>query len=108
MSNNCTFRQTLSKIECMKNYRRKVIVNMGLIFIVGSVYGQQPRDYVVRLTTSISESPAAISFKWDPIPGTPDITIWRKSKDVPDWGESFASLPGDATGYTDNTAETGV
>ena len=108
MSNNCTFRQTLSKIECMNNLRRKVIVNLGLIFIVGSVYGQQPRDYVVRLTTSISESPAAISFNWEPIPGTPDITIWRKSKDVPDWGESFASLPGDATGYTDNTAETGV
>jgi hypothetical protein len=92
----------------MKNYRKQVIVTIGVIFTVCSVYGQQPRDYVVRLTTSITESPAVLSFKWEPIPGTPDITIWRKSKNTPDWGVPFASLPGDATGYTDNTAETGV
>jgi hypothetical protein len=92
----------------MKNHKKQVILTIWLILIVCSVYGQQPRDYAVRLTGSTTESPAAISFKWESISGTNTINIWRKNKNTPDWGNAIASLPADTTGYTDNNVETGV
>ncbi len=76
--------------------------------MVSSVFGQQPKDFVVNVITTNSENPASISFTWDMIPGDSVITIHRKSKGAMEWGNALATLPADATTYTDNSIEIGV
>jgi hypothetical protein len=68
----------------------------------------EPIDYIVQLTTSITESPASVSFKWKSIPGDTLIYIYRKNKSASDWGNAIATLPSNATEYTDNDVEIGV
>jgi hypothetical protein len=92
----------------VKSLKTHAIISLCLIFMANSVYGQQPRDYIVQLTTSTTENPATISFNWNPIPGESIISIYRKNKDISDWGAAIASLPANANEYTDNTVETGV
>ncbi|MBP1669697.1 MAG: hypothetical protein H6Q21_2063, partial [Bacteroidetes bacterium] len=92
----------------IKILKSAAVINLCLIFAVSSLYGQQPRDYTFHLTTSTTESPAVISFKWEPMSGTPKIYIWRKSKNTTNWGVKIASLPADTNGYTDKNVETGV
>ena len=83
------------------------IINLLLISWISYIFGQQPKDQVVQLTTSISESPPAISFNWNTIPGSNKILIYKKSKDASTF-LYVASLPSDTSGYTDNDVEPGV
>jgi hypothetical protein len=92
----------------IKILKSPAVIYLCLIFAVSSLNGQQPRDYVVHLTTSTTENPATISFKWEPMSGTPKIYIWRKPMNIINWGFKIATLPADTNGYTDNNVETGV
>jgi hypothetical protein len=84
-------------------------IGLFLICIFCPVYGQDnPKDHIVQLTTSITESPVAISLKWNAIHGDANIYIYRKRKIAMDWGNAIATLPANATEYTDNNVEIGV
>jgi hypothetical protein len=92
----------------MKKIIKSVIINLYLIFMVSSVFGQVPRDFAFPLQTSITENPPSILFAWEPITGDSIISICRKSKDATEWGNPIVQLPANATQYTDNTVEIGV
>jgi hypothetical protein len=92
----------------MKSFKILAIISLFLIFLFSSVQGKKPRDFVIPLTTSTTENPASISFNWGTVPGPNQFTIWRKSKNSTDWGNIYALLPADTTGFTDNNVETGI
>lgn len=84
------------------------------MFLAAFAFGQSsdgennPRERIIQLSTSISEFPPAISFKWNPIPGKFDIQIFRKSKNSTSWGSAIATLPTNAVEYTDENVKIGV
>jgi hypothetical protein len=92
----------------VKSLKTFIIICLWLIFTISSLNAQHPKDFVIPLTTSTTENPASISFSWNRISGPDQFMIGRKSKNSPDWGNRYALLPADATGYTDNNVETGV
>lgn len=69
---------------------------------------KDPLDRVIHLSTTTTEYPPAISFKWNPIPGHFDIEIFRKSKSSNSWGSAIAVLPSSSDEFTDENVEIGV
>jgi hypothetical protein len=90
------------------NLKIRSIISLLLIFSTSFVHGKKPRDFIIPLTTTIAENPSTISFNWGTIPGPNQFTIWRKNKNSSGWGNIYAQLPADTTGFTDNHVETGV
>lgn len=64
---------------------------------------------VIRITTTVSYSPAAITFTWPAIHRGTQVSVFRKAKNDLSWDLNApkATLPGNATTYTDNTVELG-
>lgn len=62
---------------------------------------QNPRDYVVNLTTTTTENPPSISFTWEPFTEGNSIYIYRRASDTEPWGRPDTILPKTATDFTD-------
>ena len=71
-------------------------------------FGEEPVDKVIQVTTTVTENPPAISFKWNQVPGNFNIEIYRRIKNSTTWGNSIAQLPVSALSYTDVKLQTGV
>lgn len=68
--------------------------------------GLEPRDYSFLLSATASSSPARIVIQW-PQKDVPQITVRRKLPADANWGAVIATLPGNATSFTDATVEAG-
>lgn len=68
------------------------------------------RTRIIEITTQVQNSPAALIFSWPAINTGRQVSIFRKSKDDLDWdlNKPIATLPGNATTFTDNTVVEGI
>ena len=48
------------------------------IFLAAFAFAENPNEKVIRVTTSVTENPLAISLKWDQIPGNFNIEIFKR------------------------------
>ena len=71
-------------------------------------FGEEPVEKVIQVTTSVTENPPAISFKWNQVPGQFDILIYRKSNNSNNWGNPIATLPVNTVEFTDLKVEKGI
>ncbi len=85
-----------------------VLIFITVILLSHFSPGQNPKDYVVNITTSVSENPPSISFKWEPVKAGTKIYICRKHPDSDNWGKALAILPISETEYKDDKIESGV
>lgn len=68
--------------------------------------------FAVLASATVQEAPPRIRFDWPLDPGTPgfpvlEYQVFRKSREVPDWGSPVATLPDYATNYTDTNVVLG-
>ena len=67
-----------------------------------SQQSQNPRDYVVNLTSATTtENPPSISFTWEPFTDGQPIYIYRRTSSIEAWGRPDTVLPKTATKFTD-------
>ena len=78
------------------------------MFVAAFAFSQNPNEKVIQVTTSVTENPPAISFKWNQIPGNFDILIYRKNKNSDKWGDAIDTLPAGTVEFTDSGVETGI
>jgi hypothetical protein len=78
------------------------------MFIAVFAPGQNPSEKVIQLTTSVTENPPVISFKWNKLTGNNNILIYRKDKNSNTWGNPIATLPNNSVEYTDKKVVTGT
>ena len=71
-------------------------------------FGEEPVEKVIQVTTTVTENPPAISFKWNQVPGQFDILIYRKSNNSNNWGNPIATLPVNTVEFTDLKVEKGI
>lgn len=71
-------------------------------------FGEEPVEKVIQVTTTVTENPPSISFKWNQVPGNFDILIYRRNKNATTWGNYIEKLPVSALSYTDVKVQTGV
>ena len=86
------------------------IISIGLLlatFGFGQTPEDNPRNYVVNLTTTITDNPPSISFKWEPFTDGSEIYIYRKKADSKNWNQ-IKKLPKNATDFIDSNVETSV
>lgn len=88
---------------------RFALISFFLITLYSEVFGQAKTvDYCVLVTAEIQKSPASIQLKW-PVNSTAlSYNIGRKSKYEKAFTSLATNLPGNATGYTDNSVQAGV
>jgi hypothetical protein len=84
-----------------------------LIFIIGmgciaNAFGQNPKDYVVNVSTIVSENDLSVTLNWEPVPERFKVYISRKNADSTEWGKAKLILPSGTTKYTDEDIESGV
>jgi hypothetical protein len=65
-------------------------------------------DYCVLVTANVQKSPASIGLKWPVNAGALSYNVGRKSKYEKAFTSVATNLPGNSTGYTDNTVQAGV
>ncbi len=70
--------------------------------------GQSARERSVEVSATIQESPARFDFSWPADATATGYEVYRKTLEAMDWGESIASLPGDATLFFDENIEAGI
>jgi hypothetical protein len=87
--------------------KTKLIFAVSML-MAGFIFGEEPVEKIIQVTTTVTESPPAISFQWNQIPGHFDILIYRKSKDSINWGNAIATLPSGTIEYTDVKVEAGM
>jgi len=78
------------------------------MFITAFAFAENPNEKVIRVTTSVTENPLAISLKWDQIPGNFNIEIYRRGKNSTTWGDAIAKLPSKTIEFTDKNVKTGI
>lgn len=94
----------------------KVMLHVGalvlclLILLPTTSVAQSPKDFAVRVTAQVTESPApSITLKWDTHPDQKTIIIQRKLVNATGFGTDFvASLDSVATVWTDTAVDVGV
>ena len=77
------------------------------MFIAAFAFGEEPVEKVMQVTTTVTENPPAISFKWNPISEKTNISIYRKNRNSNQWGNPIATLPSNAVEFTDKNMATG-
>lgn len=87
--------------------KTKLIFAVSMLMEVFAM-GQNPSEKVIQVTTTVTESPPAISFQWNQVPGHFDILIYRKSENSISWGNAIATLPSGTVEYTDLKVEVGI
>ena len=80
---------------------KKLVLFISLFLASYSSIGQ-PSELMIKLRADIVSSPGNIVLRWDAMPDTGRINIYRKSKHIQSWGNPVATLPASATSYTDN------
>ena len=75
-----------------------LLVSMSISVLV---FGQNPVDKVIQLTTTVNESQNEISLKWNQVQGNFDIEIYRKNSSCDTWGKAIAKLPARSVEFTD-------
>ncbi len=70
----------------------------------------QNKTRIIEITTKVQQSPAALIFTWPAIIKGTQVSIFRKAKNALDWNlnQPLATLPGNATKFTDNTVVEGL
>ena len=71
-------------------------------------YGQSARVRSVEVSATIQENPPQFNFSWPEDISTTGYQVYRKDLEATDWGTAIASLPGDATSFSDIDIETGI
>src|SRR3569623_1224956 len=71
-----------------------------------NVHAATPEDYVVKVSATVSTSPASINLTW-PSYGASSYNVYRKAVGAGSWS-SVATLSGSATGYTDTNVSVGA
>lgn len=68
------------------------------------------RTRIIEITTQTQNSPTALIFTWPAIFKGTQVSIFRKTKNALDWDltKPIATLPGNATTFTDNTVVDGM
>jgi hypothetical protein len=63
----------------------------------------------VQISAEVQTNPPQITLKWEPDPyGANNYVVYRKAKQDNLWTSQLATLPGDATNYTDATVAAGT
>ena len=70
--------------------------------------GQSAPDYVVHVSATVQKSPVQITLNWSRNSNAISYTIYRKTVDATLWGDPLASLPGDASSYSDTNVSVGA
>jgi hypothetical protein len=78
------------------------------VFIANLIQGQSARERSVEVSATIQESPDRFDFSWPSDVTASGYEVYRKNLEEMDWGESIASLPGDAIGFFDENIEVGI
>lgn len=78
------------------------------LLVAAFTFGEEPVEKVIQLTTTVTENPPGISFKWNQVPGNFEILIFRKNKNSNNWGDAIAKLPAKTIEFTDNSVKTGI
>jgi hypothetical protein len=84
-----------------------LLIGLSLVSILGYVNGQGVWDYVVQLTTSVTEDPRLFHFNGS-YTGRFSHFVYRKSPEATAWGNAIATLPATATEFTDNNVDIGI
>lgn len=61
----------------------------------------------LMLSATVQNNPPAITIHWVPVSGATDFKVYRKNKTATGWGSVLATLPGNATSWTDNNVSIG-
>jgi len=87
----------------------KLLIFISLFTLSNLIAQDYNADQIIRITTTVSTNPVAITFTWPPIGKGTQVSIFRKAKNDLQWDENdpLIDLPGNATTYTDNTIELG-
>ena len=101
-----TFR-LLSCSTWLRVSRSKHSLGLSLCLCLGLSHAQSTQDAAVELSALVQSSPARITLNWVANAGATQYTIARKLKNSSTWGANLATLPGDATTFTDTTAIVG-
>ncbi len=83
---------------------------LPLLCLVSStaLFGQTAKERSVEVSVALSENPPKFQFSWPEDPTATDYQVYRKSLDDADWGSPIASLPGDATTFSDSGIDIGI
>lgn len=82
---------------------RKNLLLILAILAIGNVNAQTAQDYAIQLSATTQVSPPSIKLSWRKIPyGTPNYSVFKKSKTATTWGPAIATITTGDTTYTDN------
>ncbi len=68
-----------------------------------TVFAQPPsaRDRSVQVSATVQQSPPQINFSWPADNAATEYKVYRKTINAPNWGTEIATLPGNATSFSD-------
>lgn len=89
---------------------QKLLCFVSLLFFIHVSDAQTTwgDSLTVRVTATVQSSPAQIQLQWPADADATSYSVFRKLPGTTAWGTILASLPANATGYTDNTVSVGV
>src|SRR5436305_7394986 len=99
-------KKPLMQKKTIQNGWRRFMATLALIALTLSTKAASPYDYAVKVSATVSTSPAQITLSW---PGNIDASgynISRKSVTSSTW-TPVANLGGGATGWTDSNVAVG-
>lgn len=90
-----------SNVQNMK----KLFTLVALQLVIGTAGFSQPfgDSLSVKAEATVDVSPAAINLNWPADADATNFIVYRKAKGGTSWGTALATLPANATGYTDAT-----
>lgn len=90
------------------NNSRFLRVLANLIFLTlfsyTTVFAQIPqtaRQRSVQVSATVQQSPPQINFSWPADNSATEYEVFRKNINAPTWGNAIATLPGNATSFSD-------
>jgi len=101
----------VKKLKSMQSFLRILILSILCLFTTNPLLqAQSPRDYVVDLQATVSDTSPRITLSWSQrlqgnITGQ---TLYRRLKGGTSWGSVLATLTTSQTSYADSTAAAGV
>jgi hypothetical protein len=76
------------------------------LIVITILYSQyviaQPSELMIHVTADVQTSASGIILRWDAVPDTGDLYIYRKTANALVWGNKIATLPANSITYTDN------
>lgn len=78
------------------------------ILAAATTFATTSENKVIRVSASAQASPLKITLSWPATSGTRSFVLFRKSKEITDWGLPLAILPANATSYTDAALSAGT